>query len=386
MIAVIGFGTMGRGISQFLATKGHDVAVYDTDASVLENGLSRIRSSLESLKAKGQLPGDVDETMSRIKVARSISEACRDADLVIEAVYEDPEVKSTVLREAERYSPPHSVLTTNTSGLSITYLQLRLARRERFAGFHWFNPPGVMKLIEVIRGRYTSEEVLERLRELALNLGKWPIVVRRDIRGFVANRIARALRYNAIILYKNGVYTHEEIDAAAVYKLGLPLGPFAVADFTNAPLIEVTESQHYHKLKEEVPDWEPHRGYEAAYWEAVMFLKSRMEAGKIGVKSGEGFYKYPQPEMWEKPKLDPELAERVSPAALIAPVYIQAKYLVEIGAAGVDEMEKAMVLGYRWSHGPLTLSSKIGIEEICKAASTLGARFPHISQFYSGCK
>jgi enoyl-CoA hydratase/3-hydroxyacyl-CoA dehydrogenase len=386
MIAVIGFGTMGRGISQFLAIKGQDVTVYDMDASVLDRGLSDIRSSLQMLKARGQLPGDVDEVMSRIKVAKSIPEACKDANLVIEAVYEDPEVKSAVLREAERHSPPHAVLTTNTSGLSITYLQLRLVQRERFAGFHWFNPPGVMQLIEVIRGRYTGEEVLESLRELALNLGKWPIVVRKDLRGFVANRIARALRYNAIILYKNEVYTHEEIDAAAVYKLGLPLGPFAVADFTNAPLIEVTESQHYHKLKEEVPDWEPHRGYETAYWEAVEFLKSRMEAGKIGVKSGEGFYKYPQPGRWEKPKLDPELAERVSLPTLVAPAYIQARYLVEIGVADVDEVEKAMVLGYRWSHGPFTLSNKIGIEDICRSASALGARFPHLSEFYSGCK
>jgi len=135
MIAVIGFGTMGRGISQFLAIKGQDVTVYDMDASVLDRGLSDIRSSLQMLKARGQLPGDVDEVMSRIKVAKSIPEACKDANLVIEAVYEDPEVKSAVLREAERHSPPHAVLTTNTSGLSITYLQLRLVQRERLPVF-----------------------------------------------------------------------------------------------------------------------------------------------------------------------------------------------------------------------------------------------------------
>ncbi|WP_054844166.1 3-hydroxyacyl-CoA dehydrogenase NAD-binding domain-containing protein [Vulcanisaeta souniana] len=183
-ILIVGFGTMGSGIAEVFAMNGFEVNVYDAYRDVIPKSLEGIRWSLGKLREKGSLREDVDTVMKRIHVFDNLGNAARGGvDLVIEAVFEDPKVKHQVYRELEGYVGKDVIIASNTSGIPITYLQSVLQYKGRFAGFHWFNPPVLMRLVEVIKGRDTSDETAGALMDLARRVGKEPILVRRDVRG-----------------------------------------------------------------------------------------------------------------------------------------------------------------------------------------------------------
>lgn len=380
--AVIGFGSMGSGIAEVFAMRGFRVRIYEVNADVVKKNLDNVKWSLSKLWEKGVISSSPDEVLSNMSFHGSVAEAVREADVIIEAVFEDPGIKINVFREIEDSARRDALIASNTSGISITYLQGPLRYRDRFAGLHFFNPPVLMRLVEVIKGRYTSDETVERLVDISRVVGKEPIIVRRDINSFVANRVWRALRYNSFILYMNGVYGYREIDSALMYRLGLPMGVFALTDFTGGIRIELDFARLFDEIKSAVPDFEPHRGFEAAFREALRLASRMASEGRLGVSVGKGFYDYPGPGKWVKPNLPRELGEGVRMIDLLSPMINQAVYMVRTGVTTEEDIDKALRLGFNWPRGLFEVFRDYGKDDVVESLVRLGGMLPHLADFY----
>ena len=234
-IAIIGFGLMGSQVAQVFATHGFSVAAFDVDESKLQEGLSLIRSGrygLESSVAKGRLdPSLMERALERIRTTTSIESSLSGASLVLEAAVEDLKVKQQILEKASGLASPSAILATNTSTLSISNISSGLDPeiKKRVVGMHFFNPPQVMKLVEVVRTKDTNEQVISEVKRIATLLGKTPIVV-MDNPGFVANRIGISVFVEASYLLEKGIANVRDIDLAMRLGYGYPMGPFELAD------------------------------------------------------------------------------------------------------------------------------------------------------------
>jgi 3-hydroxybutyryl-CoA dehydrogenase len=273
-VLVVGAGQMGSGIAQVVAASGRRVSLYDSAPGALERGLASMRSSLEKLAAKGG--ADPDETLARVDAAADLVPA----DLMIEAVVEAPAVKEDVFRRADAVLPPQAILASNTSSIPITSLGAVTARPERVVGMHFFNPVPLMALVEVIRGLETSDATAAAIAELARELGKTPAEV-RDFPGFVANRILMPLVNEAAYALMEGVAEAEAIDAVAKLGLNHPMGPLALADLIGLDTCVAIMDVLYHGLGD--PKYAP-----------CPLLRQYVQAGRLGRKSGRGFYAYPE--------------------------------------------------------------------------------------------
>lgn len=281
-VAVVGFGTMGSGIAQVFAQAGFSVVAVDVSEEVLRRGLENIWSGPFGLKKaveRGRLTEEqAQEAFSRIKTTTSLPEAVKDADLVIEAVFEDLEVKRKVFTEVDSHAPPHAILASNTSTLSITALAAVTRRPERVVGMHFFNPPPVMKLVEVVRGFLTSDETVETVKSLAEKLGKVP-VVSRDAPGFIANRVGVASILEAIRLYEQGVASARDIDTAMKLGYNWPMGPLELADFIGLDVLLGIAEILYKEIG-------------SSAYHPPPLLRRLVAAGYLGRKTGRGFYTY----------------------------------------------------------------------------------------------
>jgi len=223
-IVVIGAGTMGHGIAELSAIAGYDVVMIDISEEILRKALENIRWSLGKLRERGSLKEDVDTVMSRIKTSLSISESVRDADLVIEAVPENLDLKKRVFAEVDKNAPPHTIIATNTSSLPITEIAEATQRPDKVIGIHFFNPPVLMPLIEIIMGEKTSKETLDIAVEYSKSLGKEIVIVKKDIPGFIVNRLLGRIASQACYMVDRGEADPISIDSALKYKAGLPWG------------------------------------------------------------------------------------------------------------------------------------------------------------------
>jgi 3-hydroxybutyryl-CoA dehydrogenase len=282
-VFVAGAGLMGHGIAQVHAATGHDVMLYEPDLSKAMAGRDRIAANLERAVAKGRLEGaERNATLSRI-LATDDPAAVRDADLVIEAVFEDVDVKSTLWRELDRLAPDRAIFASNTSSISIARLAEAVApaRRERFIGMHFFSPVPVMPLIELIRGPGTSDATDAAIRELATRLGK-QVIASADRPGFIVNRILMPLLAEAMRAFDEGLGTADDIDTGARIGLNHPMGPLQLADFIGLDVclgvMRVLED-----------------GLEGEQFRPPQVLVDLVEAGHLGQKSGRGFHRYPRP-------------------------------------------------------------------------------------------
>jgi len=239
-VCVIGAGLMGHGIAQVFAMNGYEVNLVDVSEDILSKALEKIRWSLGKLAEKGALKENIAAVMSRIKTTVNLLDAVKDVDFVIEAVPERLDLKNKIFAEIDGVAPRHCIFASNTSGLPITLMAEATKRPEKVIGMHWFNPPQLMRLIEVIKTKYTAEETAKMVFELSKKLGKTPILVKRDVNGFIANRVYRAISTEAFLMYLRGEAQPIEIDAACRYKLKLPLGPFELTDFTGGIDIAVS--------------------------------------------------------------------------------------------------------------------------------------------------
>ena len=277
-VAVLGAGLMGHGITQVAAqTAQYTVYMRDIKQEFLDNGMRMINDSLQRFSKKGEMTEQqVNEILSRIHPTLDLKEAVADADLVIEAVTENPELKKKVLTEADATAKPEAIIATNTSSISISELAAATKRPERFAGMHFFNPPQLMKLIEIIRGAKTSDETINTIVEVTKKMGKEPVVVNKDVAGFVVNRILIPALNEAVALVDAGVASPEDIDKAIKLGLNWPMGPLTLLDYVGLDTtLAITEVL----VKEIDPKFQ-----------ANPLLRQMVRAGLWGRKSGRGFY------------------------------------------------------------------------------------------------
>jgi len=281
-VAVVGFGVMGTGIAQVFAQAGFNVIARDVSEAVLKRGLEVIKEGpfgLQKAVEKGRLKREEAEAaLARIKVTTSLEEAARDADLVVEAIFENLELKKALFKELDEKCPKHAVLASNTSTLSITALAGATKRPDRVVGMHFFNPVPVMKLVEVVRGLATSDETVQLIKDLAVKLGKTPVVV-KDVPGFIANRLALPYLAEAMRAYEQGIASAQDIDTAMKLGYNMPMGPLELLDLIGLDTtLDVLESI-YRETND--PKYAP-----------PVILRQMVRAGWTGRKSGRGFYDY----------------------------------------------------------------------------------------------
>ena len=278
-IAVIGAGTMGNGIAHVFAQFGYNVRLIDVSEIALKKGLDTISKNLDRLVAKEKISiHDKENTIKNIVTFSSIADGVKDADFVIEAAAENVELKCKIFQELDKLCKPTAILATNTSSISITRIASHTLRPEKIIGMHFMNPVPVMKLVEVIRGYSTSDEVMKTVLELSKKLDKIPVEV-NDYPGFIANRILMPMINEAIYSLYEGVAGVNEIDT--VMKLGMahPMGPLQLADFIGLDVcLSILRVLH--------------DGFGNPKYAPCPLLVNMVTSGKLGVKSGEGFYHY----------------------------------------------------------------------------------------------
>ena len=278
-IAVIGAGTMGNGIAHVFAQCHYNVNLIDISADALEKGMQTISRNLDRMIAKERITdGDKNETMANISTFTSIEEGVAFADLVVEAATENESIKLQIFEELDKITPKDCILASNTSSISITKIAAATSRPTKVIGMHFMNPVPIMKLVEIIRGFSTSDETTDTIMELSRNLGKKPVEV-NDYPGFVANRILMPMINEAIETLYNGVAGVQEIDT--VMKLGMahPMGPLQLADFIGLDICLSILNVMYD-------------GFKNQKYAPCPMLVNMVRAGKLGVKSGAGFYDY----------------------------------------------------------------------------------------------
>lgn len=278
-LVVFGAGLMGSGIAQVAAAGGWSVTMRDVGRSELDRGLSAIHASLAKFVSKGTItPDAAATTLERIGTTTD-PDVVAEADLVIEAVFERTDVKQEVFRQLDRTAKDDAILATNTSAIPITKIASATERPERVIGTHFFSPVPLMPLLELVRGRHTSDETVAAAKSFGESIGKTCIVVERDVAGFVATRLISTLVMEAIRLYEAGVASAEDIDTACKLGLGHAMGPLATADLTGVDIIRHATSNIWDETAD--PQFFPPE------------LLSRMvDAGELGRKSGRGFYTY----------------------------------------------------------------------------------------------
>jgi 3-hydroxyacyl-CoA dehydrogenase len=277
-VAVLGAGLMGHGITQVAAqTAKYEVYMRDIKQEFIDNGMRMIKDSLQRYLKKGEMiEAEVNQVLSRIHPVLDMKEAVSDADLVIEAVPENLELKKSVIAEADKLTKSEVFIVSNTSSVSITELASATCRPEKFAGMHFFNPPQLMKLIEIIRGAKTSDETVNTIVKVSKRMGKEPVIVKKDVAGFVVNRILTPALNEAVSLVWEGVASPEDIDKAIKLGLNWPMGPLTLVDYvgvdTTLAICEVLQKELGQK------------------YAPSPLLREMVKAGLLGRKTGKGFY------------------------------------------------------------------------------------------------
>jgi 3-hydroxybutyryl-CoA dehydrogenase len=278
-VAVLGAGTMGHGIAQVCAASGREVALYDVTPELAAKGLANIRASLDkAVELKKVDAAARDRTLAKIRASDDLADAVRGTSLVIEAVPEKLALKTEVFGKVASLAPADSVLATNTSSLSIDSIAGSLPRPGEFIGLHFFNPVPRMKLLEIIRGAKTSDETIARARAFAESIGKTPIVV-KDSPGFASSRLGVALGLEAIRMLEAGVASAADIDTAMKLGYNHPLGPLELTDLVGLD-VRLAIAEYLHRTI-------------GAQFEPPQLMRKMVSDGKLGKKSGRGFYEYP---------------------------------------------------------------------------------------------
>ncbi len=292
-IAVVGAGTMGHGIATAFASEGFDVGLHDQDETQLETGQNRVCESLKLLEEYGRLETSPDAAHNGIAYSTDLETVVADADLVVEAVTEETEVKRTVFEKLSKLAGPEAVLATNTSGLSITEIAAAVDNPERVLGTHWFNPPHIVPLVEVVKGEQTDDDLATALTAFLDDLGKTAITVEKDIPGFIGNRIQMAMCYEAFSLLDRGIASAEDIDKAVKAGFGFRLPSMGIFEKVDQSGLDVHYAIESYLLDDLDRGTEPNP-----------VVTERVDANDLGLKTGRGVYD------WEDKDPDTVVAER----------------------------------------------------------------------------
>ena len=356
-ITVLGSGIMGHGIAQVSAMAGYNVVLRDIEQQFLDKAMEKIKWSLDKLVSKEKISeNERDEIFSRIKPIIDLKDAVHNCDLVIEAVPEIMDLKKKVYAELDKIAGDQVVFASNTSTLPITEIANTISRPKKFIGIHFFNPPQLMKLVEVIPGQETSDDITNLIINFVKSVNKIPVTCRKDVPGFIVNRLFIPLVHEACYVMERQKIQQTEIDSAVKFRLGFPMGIFELADFTGLDVIHKATVEMHVRDKKVIS---PHPKIEQLFNEK-----------KLGQKSGEGFYKYSD-DKYERIPLSEELAKKCDPIQIIANILNNAAWLVTNNASDIDEIEKAASLGLGLKKPLFETAKEIGMQKIVEELKKL---------------
>ncbi|ELY50425.1 3-hydroxyacyl-CoA dehydrogenase [Natronolimnohabitans innermongolicus] len=361
-VAVIGSGQMGRGIGAVAALAGYETYINDIDEEQLDEAKAEIEWSYEkSVENGAATEAAVDDALDRLTFTTDLEEAVGGAEFVTEAAVEQQSVKEDIFEDLDEIAPEDAILATNTSGLNITRLAEVTDRPSQVVGTHWFNPPMLMELVEVIMTEHTPDDVGDTAEALIESFDKTPIRCKIDIPSFIVNRLMRPYGEGPAWLVYRGEHTIEEVDSAMKYTEGFPMGPFELADFTGGIQIRVEGEQDH--LEDDRP-----MSYDT---EVCPLLHQLYEKGRYGRKADAGFYEYDER---DEPQIAVDAGQGFDTLLVWAPIVNEAAKMVQNDVATVEDIDVGARLGGNWPVGPLEKADEVGADVILEKLTEVASR------------
>lgn len=369
-VGVVGAGTMGAGIAQLGCLGGFDVVLHDPDPQALASGADRLRAALAKGAGKGLWsPGDAARAEARLETAGF--EGLAGADLIIEAAPEDLALKRSLFADLAEVCGPDAILATNTSSIPVSEIAAEVDRPERVLGMHFFNPPALMRLVEVIAGERTADHALDAVTEVARAMDREPVRA-ADAPGFIVNRCNRPFALEALRMLGEDIAGHTEIDRAIRDGGGYRMGPFELMDLIGVDVnLKVAQSFYSQRA---VPRWEPHP-----------IQEEMVAAGRLGRKAGRGFYSYEHGRKVEEPARSTSAAtDRAILERILSCLANEASFAVDERVAKPDDVDTAMKLGLNHPRGPFEWREELGAGRVVATLDTLaeGSASEHESERY----
>jgi enoyl-CoA hydratase / 3-hydroxyacyl-CoA dehydrogenase len=365
-IAVLGSGIMGHGIAQISAMAGYKVILRDIEKQFLDRAMEKVKWSLQKLAEKNKITKDqIEEIYNNINPVIDLNDAVKEADLIIEAVPEDFNIKRNLYKELDQIVDNNRVIyASNTSTLPITELSKLTENPSKFIGVHFFNPPQIMKLVEIIPGTDTDNSITDKITDFVKRLGKTPILCKKDVAGFIVNRIFIPIVHEAVYCLERDNVSKTIIDSAVKYKLDFPMGIFELADYTGLDVIyKATYEMSIRDKKVIYPNPK---------------IKELYDSGNLGQKTGKGFYEY-KGEKYERINLSEEKALEYDPISILGIATNNASWLITNQVCNRGDLENALKLGMGLKTDLFKLTEKFGYQKVIDNLNKLEERF---GEFY----
>lgn len=360
-VTVLGSGIMGHGIAQIASMAGYNVTLRDIDQKLLDKAMNNIKWSLDKLVTKNKLTQQkCEDIYNRIKPTINLTDAVQKCDLIIEAVPEIMKLKQTVYAELEKIAADNVIFASNTSTLPITEISKITKRPDKVIGIHFFNPPQLMKLVEIIPGEKTDQHITEAINNFVLSLNKNPILCRKDVPGFIVNRLFIPMVHEACHIRERQHNSLLEIDSVVKFKLGFPMGIFELADFTGLDVI--------HKATIEM------QSRDTNIINKNHIIEDLYKNNNLGRKTGQGFYKYDHTE-YTRVNLSEDLADKCDPIQIISNIINNAAWLISHDVSDIDEIEKAVKLGLGIKIPIFKTAKKYGIQNIINTLNEMYKKY-----------